>query len=122
MTAFSYRHYAGFAERWLLEERPQQILIGSPGVRPTDERKAIYIVVNSRGECCYVGQTRPRSRWSGAAAARLRQHLADPSKRAEWASYWVIPLRDDTPNDVLNQLERRICLRLQIPLRHRRRH
>lgn len=122
LTTTSYRHFASLAGEWLLEERPIPVQLGSPSAAEQHgERKAIYIVVNTDGTCCYVGQTRPRERFFNAAAARLRQHLAEESKRAQWAAYWVIPLLDNTPRHIVDLMERRIASRLLVPLRHTRR-
>lgn len=84
------------------------------------ERCAIYTIVNRHGHVCYVGQTRSGTNGDGAVRTRLRQHLRDPSKTAEWQTCWVIPLSDTTPQATLNRIERDICARLGVPLQNRR--
>jgi hypothetical protein len=123
MSSSIYRHLAGLAGQWLLEYRDvsETFEPGSSWERPRgDEARAVYIVVNSEGKCCYVGQTRPTRRRENVAAERLKQHLREPSKRESWACYWVIPLRPDTPDSIVDQLEKRVALRLVIPLRHKK--
>ena len=122
MSHECYLHLASLAEGWLLELRPTPEVLGiaSSWRQPRgDEARAIYVVVNGEGNCCYVGQTRPSNKSENVAALRLRQHLREPSKRENWSSYWVIPLRAETPDSFVNLLERRVALRLMVPLRHR---
>lgn len=117
----SYLHLARLAGSWLSELRASPEILGkSPSwSNPLgDEARAVYIVVNRYGKCCYVGQTRPTSRAENVAAIRLGQHMSEPSKQENWTSYWLIPLRADTPSTFVDLLEKRIALRLMIPLRH----
>ncbi|WP_234367285.1 hypothetical protein [Streptomyces pluripotens] len=93
----------------------------SPGSRASG--KAVYIAVNRNGNACYCGKTRPtRALNRGAAATRLSQHInRSTSKRDEWVEYWVIPLRDATPDHVVSAVEKTVAARLGIPLVHRTR-
>jgi hypothetical protein len=122
VDAPAYLHLAGLAGPWLAEARPHpeslNALLAPRPSHTSNEIKAIYIVTNRHGNACYVGQTRPTHSNGDAAARRLRQHLTDPSKRREWQCYWVLPLLDETPAGVLDALEKAICLRLAVPLRH----
>lgn len=121
MTEPCYIYLSSLAGTWLLEPRPNSEKLGtlSSWSNPRgDEARAIYIVVNKHGKCCYVGQTRPTGRTENVAAVRLGQHMKESSKRESWSSYWVIPLRPDTPNHAVDLLEKQIAVRLMIPLRH----
>lgn len=121
MTEPCYLYLSSLAGKWLLETRPNSEKLGtlSSWSNPRgDEARAVYIVVNRHGKCCYVGQTRPTRRAENVTAVRLGQHLKESSKRENWSNYWVIPLRSDTPNHVVDLLEKQIAVRLMIPLRH----
>ncbi|MEV8323532.1 hypothetical protein [Kitasatospora sp. NPDC056731] len=120
ITDDRYAMLARLAGQWLAELQPEPIPIGEDSGY---ENKAIYIVANRRGNACYCGKTAPtRALSRGAAATRLSQHVnRSTSKREEWAEYWVIPLRDTTPDHVVSALERTVAARLGIPLVHRKR-
>ncbi|MFI1377729.1 hypothetical protein ACH4UY_37845 [Streptomyces longwoodensis] len=120
ITDTRYAMLAQLAGQWLLEERPEPILIGE---NCGCEDKAVYVVVNREGLACYCGRTAPtRMLTRGAAATRLRQHVSRTrSKEEEWVKYWVIPLSSATPDHVVSDLERTVAARLGIPLVHRAR-
>ncbi|POX57508.1 hypothetical protein C3492_43205 [Streptomyces sp. Ru62] len=120
ITDTRYAMLAQLAGQWLVEERPEPILVGG---NSGYEVKAIYIVVNREGLACYCGRTAPtRLLTRGAAATRLNQHVSRTrSKKEEWAEYWVIPLSSATPDHVVSDLERTVAARLGIPLVHRAR-
>lgn len=124
MNESRYGFLSSLAGEWLLEIRASPVLISSPGgpwLARGDESQAVYIAVNRHGQACYVGQTRPTSHGEDVAARRVGQHMREPSKRASWHEYWVIPLKSDTPAYVVNLLEKRVALRLGVPLRHLKR-
>lgn len=85
-----------------------------------DETVALYVVANSRGKACYGGQTSPVGRAPGAAGRRIRKHLTEPAKARGWASYWVIPMREDTDDALLHHLERALNARIGVRLRRKR--
>ncbi|MFD5610517.1 hypothetical protein [Kitasatospora sp. NPDC127060] len=120
ITDARYAMLGQLAGPWLAEPQPEPIPIGEDSGY---ENKAIYIVVNRRGNACYCGKTAPtRALNRGAAATRLSQHVnGSTSKREDWVEYWVIPLRDATPGHVVAALEKTVAARLGIPLVHRRR-
>lgn len=119
MNEERYTMLAGLAGRWLEEHRPAPVPMTSRSVAAGGEQRALYVVVNAEGYACYAGQTRPPSAGSGVASRRLGHHLREQSKRQEWAAFWVLPLRDDTPDGVVNSLERDVCARLSVPLQNR---
>jgi len=85
------------------------------------EERAVYIVVNSDDLACYCGRTRPtRLLQRGATTTRVRQHTTYArSKREEWAKYWVLPLRPDTPDERVDWIERTLQARLGLPRQNR---
>lgn len=119
MTPDRYEALAQLAGPWLEEYRCCPLDIGEDSGR---EERAVYIVVNSDGLACYCGKTRPtRFLRRGAAVTRLLEHTARaPSKREEWAAYWVLPLLPDTPDEFVDWLERTVQARLGLPRRNRR--
>lgn len=118
MTRSRYLYLADLAGDNLLASRPVAQNIDRP--YDGDEEKAVYVVVNRDGLACYAGQTRPAKSWTGAAGIRLNQHMVEPSKRDEWDSFWVLPLKWSTKPTIVNWYERTGAARLMLPLRHRR--
>ncbi|GIM95628.1 hypothetical protein Ato02nite_074210 [Paractinoplanes toevensis] len=84
------------------------------------DRKSIYVAVTTGGYACYVGQTQRPADIRGAAARRLAGHRQEPSKAAEWAGYWVLPLPKETRPDLVNECERTVASILGVPVRNRR--
>jgi hypothetical protein len=119
MTPDRYDALARLASAWLEESRCCQFDLDEDGGR---EERAVYIAVNSDGMACYCGKTRPtRMLRRGAALTRIRQHTTGArSKREEWAGYWVLPLRPDTPDEFVDWLERTVQARLGLPRQNRR--
>ena len=116
IVSMDERRYAMLAElagEWLSEFRDVPCQVGESSGW---EQSAIYVVVNGAGLACYAGQTAPPSLVAGAAHHRIKVHLSEPAKRAEWQSYWVIPLKPDVPSWVLDALERNVCSRLGLPV------
>lgn len=117
MTEARYRHLASLAGSWLLEPRAVAYAVSEDS---GGEERAVYIAVNDAGLCCYAGQSRPRPDGRSSAHRRMRAHLREPVKAAEWSQYWVLPLRHDTPGPVIDELEDAVCARLGVPLRNTR--
>jgi len=117
MTPERYAALAALAGEWLLEHRDMPVPVGE---RSGCEQRGVYIAVDVQGRACYAGKTRPQLRPAAALAGRVRQHQTEPSKRAEWAAYWALPLRSDTPPWAVDRLEVDVCARLGLPLRNRR--
>ncbi|MEU6089308.1 hypothetical protein ABZ865_21320 [Streptomyces sp. NPDC047085] len=119
-TDDGYAMLARLAGQWLVEPQPEPIPIGE---NSGYEDKAIYIVVNRNGNACYCGKAAPtRALTRGPTATRLSRHVnGNKSKRDEWVEYWVIPLRETTPDHVVSALEKTVAARLGIPLVHRTR-
>jgi hypothetical protein len=117
MTPAVYRNLARLAGDALLDLRPYPQLVDDCG---GGEERAVYIVETAGGFACYAGQTRPgRVDARGVGGARLAVHLRSPSKRAEWARCWVIPLRYDTDDTIVDRLEVAVCTRLVLPVCNR---
>ncbi|MCZ0210683.1 hypothetical protein EDD98_7714 [Streptomyces sp. PanSC19] len=119
MTPDRYAALARLASPWLEEFRCCPLGIEEDSGR---EERAVYIVVSADGMACYAGRTRPtRPLHRGAAVVRLRRHRTGArSKREEWARYWVLPLRPDTPDEFVDRLERTVQARLGLPRQNRR--
>lgn len=119
MTPDRYAALARLAHPWLEEFRCCPIAIEEDSGR---EERAVYIVVNGNGFACYCGQTRPnRLLQRGATLTRIQQHTAYArSKREEWARYWLLPLRPDTPDERVDWIERTVQARLGLPRQNRR--
>lgn len=117
MTKSRYLYLADLAGGNLLESRPIAHDFKTP--YDGDEEKAVYVVVNRDGLACYTGQTRPIRSWTGAAGIRLKQHRAKPSKRDEWDTFWVLPLKWSTKPTIVDWYESTVAARLMLPLRHR---
>ncbi len=118
ITEARYSTLCGLPGPWLIEYRPDPIRMGE---NSGDERRAVYVTITASGIACYVGRTRPQTvRRGGAAAHRIVRHRREPSKRREWAAYWVLPLKDEPPDAVVDQLEVEVAARLVLPLRNRR--
>src|SRR5690349_4012234 len=99
---------AGEWRRGFLPE-PVNLHSASPWFPPVD--KAIYIACDRRGEIAYVGKV---ARGGGVAiAARVREHVRNPAKASTWAHLYVVPLRRDTPANIVLQLEGEIGRRLR---------
>jgi hypothetical protein len=84
------------------------------------DSKAIYVAVTAGGYACYVGQTQRSDHVRGAAARRLGVHRYEPSKAAEWAGYWVLPLPKSTRAERVDECERTVASILGVPVRNRR--
>lgn len=84
------------------------------------EEKAIYVAVTSGGFACYVGQVQRSADVRGAAARRLSDHMYEPSKAAEWAGYWVLPLPKKTLKERVDECERTAASVLGVAVRNRR--
>src|SRR5438128_12601820 len=106
------RYYAisAYAGEWL--DKPL------PGPRLVDETNdltvstGVYIVCDALERVRYVGSVRRPQRVAGVAA-RLREHLRDSLKHLTWHTVWVVPLRDETPVDVVRRLEGAVGTDLQ---------
>ncbi|MBR7824832.1 hypothetical protein KDK95_00825 [Actinospica sp. MGRD01-02] len=118
MTRSRYLYLADLAGDNLLVSRPIAHNVNMP--YDGDEEKAVYVVANRDGLACYAGQTRPSRSWTGAAGIRLKQHLAERSKRDEWDTFWVLPLKWSTKPAIIDWYERTVATRLMLPLRHHR--
>jgi hypothetical protein len=85
-----------------------------------DDTKVVYVAVTTGGYACYVGQARRGADARGAASRRIGAHRYEPSKAAEWAGYWVLPLPGATRKEVVDDCERTVAAILGVPLRNRR--
>jgi hypothetical protein len=117
MDELRYRTLARLAGDALLELRPYPVPVGQ---RSGDERRAVYVGVNRSGYACYAGRTRPSAAPADAAARRIRQHLLEASKRAEWCEYWTFPFEETADARDIDDFEPAVCARLGLPLRNQR--
>jgi hypothetical protein len=97
-----YNAIASYAGAWLTEQIPRP--------RPVDEvedlpvSSGVYVICDALERVCYVGSICRPGQIRGLAR-RLREHLQEPLKRMTWHTVWVVPLRDDTPVDVVRRVE-----------------
>lgn len=103
MKRATYRALTVHADRWLAAEMPSPFVLGRD-VLPRGIGAAIYIIENRQGEALYVGKT---SRGDGrdAVVERLTEHMHQTDKAALWHRAYIIPLRSDTPGDVVEAIE-----------------
>jgi hypothetical protein len=81
-------------------------------------RKAAYFVIDRSGNVAYVGKVcRPSD--ITAVGSRLVEHVQDVAKAMTWAKLFVIPLKVDTPNVVVESIEEVVGERLE-PYQNRR--
>ncbi len=79
--------------------------------------KAVYIACDRDGRPIYVGKV---TRSSGTAVRdRTGEHVQDAAKAQLWVRLYIVPLRRDTPDDVVLHLEGEIGRRLLAPKTHR---
>jgi hypothetical protein len=93
---------ARYAGEWLTEPLPQPV--------PIDEldhlvaSSGVYVVQDALERVRYVGSV-SRPGQARGVANRLREHLREPLKKMTWHCVWVLPLRDDTPREVVRRIE-----------------
>ncbi|TCB93507.1 hypothetical protein E0H26_22355 [Micromonospora zingiberis] len=75
----------------------------SPNIR-VHARNVVYLVCGWSGKTLYVGST------TVGVRTRFSQHLGSLTKTLDWASVYIIPLRDGTSERELRRVEGRIGL------------
>jgi hypothetical protein len=111
MTADLYRVAATIAGQHLggFMPRPYRIVGPVPHVLPL-RAKAVYIAVDGGGVVRYVGSVcRPRR---AAVRERTSEHLRQWFKRRNWSGVYVVPLRPETDNATVKEIEGRVGRRL----------
>jgi hypothetical protein len=103
MNARTYQALTVHADRWLLRPMPDPFVLGRDAL-PRGVSAAIYIVETRFGEVLYVGKT-GRGEGRDAVAERIREHMRETNKGAMWHQVYVIPLRAETPNRVIEIIE-----------------
>ena len=117
MTEWVYDALATALPVPLLERRAEAVPLDAC---TGGDEKAIYVAVTVNGYACYVGQTQRPADTRGAAARRLSSHRREPSKAAEWAGYWVLPLPYRTPKKLVLRSETTVASILGLPVRNLR--
>jgi hypothetical protein len=75
-------------------------------------RKAVYVVTDRAGRVAYVGKVcRPED--IAAVESRLREHVEQLEKAMTWAMLYVVPLKSETPDVVVEYIEGLIGERLK---------
>jgi hypothetical protein len=103
MNAGTLAHLAECAGPDLLFVTRRPFVVGS-GEPPEGISAAVYVVENRDGVVIYVGQVR-RLPGSNAVAERIREHLAEPHKAAEFDRVHVVALRPESSRSRVNQVE-----------------
>ena len=116
MNADSYREVARLARDWVRGLFPRPIR--APDISRIRAGVGLYLACQAGGQLHYIGSVvRPND--SRGIAKRISQH---PRKvRAKWWLLWVLPLRDDTPRNVVLSIEGQ-AIDLLNPPGNRRKH
>jgi len=117
MTPERYALLAEAAGEWL--DGPPRDSGSAVGTSSGYEQRCVYIVANRDDLVCYVGKSAPDDLGTQAAHRRILQHLRHWAKAEEWSTYWVLPLRCDVPETVIDRLEREGCRLFGVRLRNR---
>lgn len=81
-------------------------------------RVGVYFACLTNGELDYIGSAvRPDT--SHGLMERIRGHPR--SRRARWGRFWVLPLRNDTPESIVRAIEGQL-IDMFSPPENRRRH
>jgi hypothetical protein len=72
-----------------------------PQVASETARKGIYFALDLYGELDYIGSA-SRAR-DGGLANRVLRHTSP--RRSRWRSFYLLPLRDETPTRVVREIE-----------------
>jgi hypothetical protein len=104
MTRDLYWTACTVAGPWRRGHRPRGVNLRSAAPKFPLVRKAVYVVCDSTGTVAYVGKV-TRASDSLAVAARVREHVIEPTKATTWSHLYVVPLRVDTPGVVVDYVE-----------------
>ncbi len=116
MTEERYYSAVALAGDWARGVSPRPICLASAG--RAHVRTGVYIACDCLGVVLYVGSAcRPMD--PHGVGTRVAEHPV--SRRRRWASVWLIPLHDDTPNVVVHAIEGAI-IALLAPAENRRQH
>lgn len=102
----NYQALEAYAGEHLASSLPDPYGIGRGEAVP-DCAVAVYVAVGVDGRVLYVGSVVRRAD-PKAVANRLAEHLRQPQRLAAWNSLYLIPLREDTPLEVVRRIEGRI--------------
>jgi hypothetical protein len=98
------------AGEWRRGYLPEPVNLLSAGPSFPHVNKAVYVACDRSGNVVYVGKVSRRGR--AAVAARVSEHVRSPDKAGIWAHLYVVPLRTDTPPEIVLELEGTIGRRL----------
>src|SRR4051812_2498930 len=102
MDAARYRAVCRYAGEWLGKPIPR--------AWPIDEidevilSTGVYVVCEPLERVQYVGSVR-RPDDAAGVRRRIREHLREGHKRILWKTIWFVPLRPETPVNVVRDIE-----------------
>lgn len=76
----------------------------------TKVSKAVYIILDSQKNICYVGSVSRMD--DGALASRMREHATLPN-RQHWHSVMILPIKKEVPETEVRKLEGLVARRLR---------
>jgi hypothetical protein len=102
MNTARYRAICRYAGEWL--DRPLPRAIPLDEITTITATSGVYVVCEPLGRVQYVGSVCRPDRTSGVAG-RLREHLREGHKRLGWKTVWVVPLKPETPVEIVRSVE-----------------
>ena len=76
----------------------------------TKVAKAVYIVLDSQRNICYVGSVSRSD--AGALGSRMKEHSMIPN-RQHWDSVMILPIKPEVPEGEVRKLEGLVARRLR---------
>jgi hypothetical protein len=102
MSRTRYRSLCRYAGEWI--NGPVERSFALDDLDSIVACSGIYVVCEPLERVQYVGSVcRPASR--AGVADRLREHLREGHKRLRWKTVWVVPLKTETPLNVVRSIE-----------------
>ena len=82
-----------------------------PQITQVMARKGVYFALNLYGELDYIGSAARAD--EGGLASRVLKH--NNPRRARWRSFYLLPLRNETPTPVVRDIEGECIRRFKPP-------
>lgn len=76
----------------------------------TKVAKAVYIVLDSQNNICYVGSVSRVD--AGALSSRMKEHAMVPN-RQHWHTVMILPIKPEVPESEVRKLEGLVARRLR---------
>jgi hypothetical protein len=102
---------SGWADRGIAEPMPRW------KVEEMNVSTGLYIACDIQGEVLYVGSAKRTSKKDGVHR-RIKEHSLD--RRLTWEWFWILPLKEETPLNVVRAIEGQVIDLLEPPMNRRR--